>query len=409
MSVSLFHDQAECCGCGACADACPRSAIAMLDDERGFLYPQVDASLCIDCGLCKRVCAFRSDAGLRAPRWAWAVTANSDVLLARSSSGGIAAVLSERVVQEGGVVYGVAMERDAGGLYPAHIRADGPQTLERIQGSKYAQSATPGLYRQIKADLDAGATVLFTGTPCQSAAMRRYLGKEYENLFTLDLICHGVPGKKMLQDFLRFTERELHGEIASVNFRGKSKGQGVMCAFRVKKRDGAVRTVVRNGKTVPYFASFLKALISRESCYRCPYACLQRGSDFTVGDFWGFHEEYPDAEREYGLTNRNGVSCVLVTSQKGELLLERCKDALRMMPVEAEKAARHNDQLRRPSERKPLRGELLGAYMREGYAAFDKRYKRVFRLNRIAETAIACIPKGVRRELMKLRGRLTAK
>lgn len=328
----------ECCGCGACADVCPKQCIEMRPDRRGFMYARVDTQRCVECGLCERVCPLIPAEGVTSrPAKAYAAWSRDAEVHARSSSGGAAYQLSRSVIRQGGVVYGCA----ADGLDIRHVRIADEASLPRLQGSKYVQSDTRGIYRMLRDDLRDGRTVLFTGTPCQCAAARR-CAPEGARLITVEIICHGVPSQKMLASHLRPI---IKGRtIDNVNFRSEgtyvlrltANGEVIYCGalYNTKHPDA-------------YLSSFLNGKTLRPSCYRCPYARPERASDITVGDFWGFAEsDSLPAEA------RSGLSAVMPVTAAGHQLFEDIKPTLNIIERRADEAIAGNTQLRHPFRRR---------------------------------------------------------
>lgn len=205
----LAKTEKDCCGCGTCSIVCPKHAIKMVENQRGFLYPKVDESTCISCGACHKVCAFQNIQETNVPQKVYAIARKNRELLKKSASGGVFAGFAEAVIQHGGVVYGAALLQKQGTLVPCHIAATSQEELERLYGSKYVQSSLNDSFRLVKQQLDAGRYVLFSGTPCQIAALRAYLCRNYENLLTMDIVCHGVPSAKMFQDYIQLLSKQL--------------------------------------------------------------------------------------------------------------------------------------------------------------------------------------------------------
>lgn len=237
-SIVLFDDKKDCCGCGACMNVCPKNAIRMAEDEVGFVYPEIDQNLCIGCGACKKACGYQMQPMMQKSEAVYAAASNDDNLLRKSASGGAFAVLAENVLKKGGVVYGAALPLESGKLEPKHLRIDTVERLPELQGSKYVQSAIGDTYAQAKKDLLDGKSVLFSGTPCQIAGLKQYLKKDYENLLTVDIICHGVPSKRFFQSFMEDYGKKLGGTITEFYFRDKSKGQGMITRSVYKDMTG---------------------------------------------------------------------------------------------------------------------------------------------------------------------------
>lgn len=309
-SIVLFDDKKDCCGCGACMNVCPKNAIRMAEDEVGFVYPEIDQNLCIGCGACKKACGYQMQPMMQKSEAVYAAASNDDNLLRKSASGGAFAVLAENVLKKGGVVYGAALPLENGKLEPKHLRIDTVERLTELQGSKYVQSAIGDTYAQAKKDLLDGKSVLFSGTPCQIAGLKQYLKKDYENLLTVDIICHGVPSKRFFQSFMEDYGKKLGGTITEFYFRDKSKGQGMITRSVYKNKNGEQQEKIIVGNLLSYFNFFLRSFTYRKNCYSCPFASEKRVGDLTLGDFWGFHEEYPSYDEKQGLSNGKGVSCI---------------------------------------------------------------------------------------------------
>lgn len=330
MSVAGKKKQ-DCCGCNACAEICPKQCIEMRPDRKGFLYPKVDAKACIECGLCEHVCPFPAEESmLRRPDKAIAAWSKDPSVQQLSSSGGAAYLLSRRTIEQGGVVYGCS----ADGLTVRHVRINSLADLPRLQGSKYVQSDTRGIFAQVRADLDAGLTVLFIGTPCQTAGQRRFIRRNAERLYLVDLICHGVPSQKMLRDHLRPIIKGHH--VERMIFR--SPGSLALRLF-----ENCREFYCGDENADIYYSAFEAGKTFRPSCYRCGYASAKRASDITVGDFWGFKDRETLPERA-----RNGLSVILPNTEKGDELLNSIALELNLMERTVDEAVNGNTQLRHP-------------------------------------------------------------
>lgn len=259
MSVA-DKSKADCSGCNACAEACPKHCIEMISDKKGFLYPKLDTAVCIDCGVCEKVCPFEEEnRKLHAPLAAYAAWNKDREQYLASSSGGAAHVFSSHIIKQEGVVYACTSE----GMRIRHIRVDSLQELSKLQGSKYVQSDVRRLFGQVKADLQAGKPVLFIGTPCQVAGLKNYIKRIPEHLYLVDLICHGVPSQQMLHEHIHHI---LNGRSAEqLSFR---KGQ----LFRIELAARCGTVYSSEPHKDMYYRAFLKGISYRESCYCCPFA-----------------------------------------------------------------------------------------------------------------------------------------
>lgn len=375
--ICLYLKKKNCSACGACLNACHQNAISMNADEKGFLYPVIDKVKCIQCGKCQSVCNYQNKKSGNSPKNAYIGMTNNEKLLQKSASGGIFATIATEILNKGGAVYGCSLELREDTLYPMHIRIDKLEELSKLQGSKYVQSNVGNIYKNVQGDLNGGRIVLFTGTPCQIDALKGFLnGKEYSNLLTMDIICHGVPSEKMFVDYLHILEKKLKGKIVSFVFRDKAAGWGFKGT--VKYINGKEQL---KKKSVPvilssYYKLFLLAETYRENCYTCKYADMNRVGDITIGDFWGVEVEHPEAILENGgsMDVRQGISCILVNTEQGQVWLDKFGIDLLKVNSSIEKVARHNGQLNRPSKHSDQRSQILSLYEKYGYEAVDKWY-----------------------------------
>lgn len=322
-----------CCGCSACAESCPVGCITMERDKLGFLYPSIDSSRCIRCGVCERVCPGLQELPPRntdLPQ-AYAAAEDGSGIRPFSSSGGLFGVLGEYVVSQGGVVFGAAFEE--GFRSVSHIGAASAQTLPRLWGAKYAQSHIRRTYQEARACLEQGQMVLFSGTPCQIAGIRAFLGRDYENLFLLDIVCHGVPAPYVWDDYLGHIEQKYRGKAVKVSFRDKRRGwQDYVLA--VSFDNGREYTNGRGDDL--YMRGFLHNQYLRPSCYACRHKSMAFGGDITLGDLWGAEKLCPE------LHDNKGTSLVLLRSAKGRLLFDRILPYIKYRPVDIQEAVKCN-------------------------------------------------------------------
>lgn len=396
--MNLWKDKRDCCGCTACAAICPKNAIAMTPDEDGFTYPVVDEAKCVHCGLCERVCAYTNDLPPRSEKEVYAAaSACTDVR--ESASGGLFAAFAQAVLQQGGAVYGCAMEYENGQLWPRHICVTEAENLIKLKGSKYVQSDMGNTYPDVRRRLEAGQTVLFSGTPCQVAGLRGYLGKAYDNLFAIDIICHGVPSGKLFRDYIAFEEQKQKAKICSFRFRDKSQGWKLHGAMTLESG----KPVYFEPEESSYYQMFLNSYTYRENCYRCPYASDHRPGDITIGDYWCVELVHPELLKENGgaLDHEAGVSCLIVNSIKGRQLLGRFGTGIVKWESSYENASKYNRQLTAPSQHKPER-EIVLPLSRDSYAKADKWYRRRLRPIKIRRAIRAAVPRPVKNLLKKV-------
>lgn len=298
-----------CCGCGACFNVCPKNAISFREDAEGFAYPSVDEGKCIDCSLCVKVCPVLFPDGERLPLKVYAAKNRDLQERIQSSSGGMFLPLAREILRRGGLVFGVEFSEDFRSA--RHACASDADGVKRFSGSKYIQSDTERTYSRTKILLENGVPVLYSGTPCQIAGLRKFLRKDYENLYTVDLVCHGVPSSGIWRRYM--DETALEG-IASVNFRDKVTGWKRF-SLVMKDSSGKVLFSQREDENV-FMEGFLKNLYLRPSCYRCPARKGRSGSDLTIADYWHLKKILPDFD------DNTGVGLVLVNTVKGAKLFD---------------------------------------------------------------------------------------
>ena len=301
-----------------------KGAVNLVPDAYGFRYASVEKAACTECGLCDKVCpvnmSFERDEYLET----WWAKAKDEVLLEKSSSGGIFGLIARQVIAEGGAVYGAAFVD--GFKRVAHIRVDDEDSLEALLRSKYVQSAIEAeVYRQVRTDLRNGLYVLFAGTACQVAGLRGYLGSlaDSARLLCVDVICHGVPSPRLWEEWIRHLTREAGAELHEVNLRNKTTGwlsYSVLYEYGTE-RDGGLHATITSFRDDWYMKAFLANASLRSSCFRCA-AKRSCGSDLTLGDFWGFAERYPEIDC------KRGVSAVIVNTEAGKLAFKSIGDKL---------------------------------------------------------------------------------
>ena len=401
--VVLFESKEKCCACGACVNVCPKQAIQMVEDGYGFLYPQIDDDLCVGCGACKTVCAYQNTEESNTPVTSYAAV-NKDVsqkLL--SASGGLFAACATKVLKEGGVVFGCALDNIDDKLIPHHVEINSLSELTRLQGSKYVQSATERTFSRVKELLNTGVRVLYSGTPCQIAGLKSYLRKDYDNLILIDLICHGVPSTKFFNDFLDL-EKEKRGyqKITGYSFRDKKKGWGMNCRIDAIDKSGKQISYYTPARLASYNTLFLDGLTYRKNCYTCKYAGKHRPGDITIGDYWGIVNEHPELIGKDGFEEKDGISCLISNTAKGQSFCEEAGLDINMQVSTYEKIAKMNKQLNHPSELSPKRDKIMDIYREDGYIGVSNLYKEKYRKQRIVHFIYNKIPRCMRTKLKSI-------
>lgn len=360
----LTVDYEKCTGCGACVQRCPKRCISWAQREFGFRYPQIDKDACVNCGLCEKVCP--TDKALEVPveQKVYAAVHKDTEVLAKSTSGGAFTAIADAIFAQGGIVYGAAMLDD---MQVKHIRTTGKDDFEGLRSSKYLQSDTGTTYQMVEQDLKQGKFVLYSGTPCQIDGLKNFLGKDYETLYTVDIVCHGVGSQAYFDKYMDFA-RERYGKIKALRFRSKeyagwSCGGGVVV---VDSSDCLKKIPYRDFDNY-YYSYFLSGDIYRKSCYSCKYANTNRVGDFTLGDYWGVEA------LNLPLQTENGCSLLLVNNQHAMQLLDEI-ESLDRVETTVEQAAHCNKQLNAPSKLMDSRQNRIGEYESMSGQQIQKEY-----------------------------------
>lgn len=322
----MLLNNIPCCGCEACRSVCPKNCISMKVDKEGFVYPQVDLSRCIDCKLCEKVCpVLHPISSTKVPSIYAGINNDTDIRL-HSSSGGIFTLIAKHILQKNGVVFGACFDEQ---WNVVHRYTETEEGLSRFRGSKYVQSHIGESFLQAKRFLDQGREVLFSGTPCQIAGLKNFLRKPYQNLLTVDVVCHGVPSPKVWQKYLnesvckvyhirQSSSFSLADKITNINFRSKENGWKTY-HVRIEYQNGTDDSIPAAKNT--YIQAFLSDLSLRPSCYVCPAKLHYAQSDITIADFWGIDRLHPEMDDD------KGCSLIIVHNDQALSLL-RSMDCL---------------------------------------------------------------------------------
>ena len=329
-----IKNKEECCGCSACYNICPVQAIEMKEDEKGFKYPVINKDKCIKCNLCEKVCPILQKKKVENIPIAYAVKNKQDEIRKESSSGGVFSLLAEEIIEHQGVVFGVAFDEN---FRAKHICIENKKDIEKIRKSKYMQSSIGDTYKKVKEYLENGRQVLFTGTPCQIEGLKSYLQKEYENLYTQDIICHGVPSPKVHDKYLEYQKKlNQNNKIKDINHRDKTNGW----------RNYFVKINLENNFTYNqshykdlFIQAFLSNLVLRDSCYNCSFKKENRISDITLADFWGIENVLPQMD------DNKGTSLVIINSEKGKRLFEQIKQKTERTECDFHEAIKYNPSM----------------------------------------------------------------
>jgi len=322
-------NKVDCCGCAACSQACNKNAILMQQDKKGFSYPVVDKDLCVNCGLCEKVCPIHNENPERVPEHVYGVKNKDENIRRDSSSGGLFTIFAEDVIDKGGVVYGAAFDCD---WSVHHVRITNKLEIAKLRGSKYVQSNIGNTYIEAKKDLIEGKNVLYSGTPCQIAGLLKFLHKKYDNLTTIDFVCHGVPNPRIWKDYLieeisarravagkstDFSSLNTMSLIKDIKFRDKSNGwkkYRFFLRFAEASAEGKKSSDFSSYSTYvwehPYMLLFLNDYILRPSCHECHFRCGKSHAIYTIADYWCIERKHPD------FFDDNGVSMLLQYDNK---------------------------------------------------------------------------------------------
>lgn len=374
----MLCDKVKCTGCFACYNICPSNAIEMIEDENGCIYPKINEDKCVKCGLCKRTCPSIVKVKGCNEQKCYAMYSRNKKIRENSTSGGIATTFSEHVIKNGGVVYGAGYTKDCN---VQHIRVDNLNGLRNLQGSKYVHSYIRDIYKYVKKDLsDTDKCVLFIGTPCQIAGLKNFLGKEYDNLLVIDIICHGVPSQRYLKEEVKRINNGII-DVDRVNFRESNQ-----YGFYIIKNNKIIYD--KNMEQSPYCDAFMNALSLRENCYNCDYARPSRISDITIGDFWGLSEK-----SKFFSDRCKGVSTVIVSTKKGQEFIQRQKESFCIEDRPYEESVNGNSQLRNPTQENKNTKRFREEYPRYGFLKAYKRNTRLLRAKRNVKKIIKILIK----------------
>lgn len=324
----------KCTGCASCFNICPKDAIHLLSDKKGFYIPKIDHNLCVNCGLCIDSCpVINIKLDQKEYPEVLACWSKDDVIRKNCTSGGISHIVAKFIIKNGGVVYGAVINDS---YKVVHTRIDKLNDLAKMQGSKYVQSYIGNTFRQVLRDLNNDCLVLYTGTPCQIAGLKNYLKKDYNNLYTIDIICHGAPSPLIFKKYIEniFLKYSTHGQIVDIKFRYKSP-TWTNFSMKISFADGFV--YVNDMYNDPYLRSFLENYITRECCHDCKFTNIKRVGDITLADFWSYiSETYKNRNTE------KGMNLLLINSKNGKRLINEIKDEIEIVCKNIQDALRSN-------------------------------------------------------------------
>lgn len=308
-------DKSQCCGCWACENICPKKCITMKEDHEGFRYPEIDEDSCINCGLCERVCPIKLPKQNDDVPLSYVVQHKNSNILRTSTSGGFFTSIAKYAIEKGGVVFGATFDVN---MELRHSYSDTLEGCKKFRGSKYVQSLIGDTYKQAKSFLDSGRMVVFSGTPCQIAGLYGFLKERiYENLITVDLVCHGVPSPLLFRKYISFYEKK--GKSKIINYLSRDKYYGYDYSTATIFFDNKKKQYHKGMEADIMLRLYFKNICSRPSCYNCHFKTLNRVSDFTIFDCW-------NAQSVSKKFSRNGATNVFIHTPKGQLVFDKIKE-----------------------------------------------------------------------------------
>lgn len=361
-----IKEKKNCCGCKACEIICPKNCIEMTVDEEGFWYPIVDKDKCIDCGMCEKSCPILNKASRKKSFDAkvYGAYSNNESIRINSSSGGMFSELAASVFEKNGAVFGCTMNDDFS--FAKHIKVENVDDLPKLQGSKYLQSDTNITFKEVKNCLQNGQEVLYSGTPCQIAGLKSFLGdySNASNLITVDIICHGVPSPNTWNYYKTNLEKCFNSDMKNVSFRNKSDGwqkYSLLCEFENKKE------YKKFAGDDLYLRGFVADYYLRPSCYDCQFKGDNIKSDITLADFWGIDKVNPK------FNDDKGISLVVIHSQKGQQIFDEIKDneKITYFSENAEKGLEYNPSYYNSVKMKNMRKVFFKQFEKNGVEAFE--------------------------------------
>lgn len=365
-----IKNKKDCTGCSACYSTCPTQAIAMIEDDEGFVYPQIDETKCIKCGLCEKTCPCikeKKNNNYIKPKILAAWSLDKDNKL-ESSSGGCFYELAKYVLKQGGAVIGAGFDNE---LNVIHKVAESKEELLELKGSKYVQSKIDNAFINAKNILKKDRFLLFVGTPCQVAGLYAYLGNnKFDKLYTADLICHGAPSPKVYRKYLNEIKAKYKTKPTKISFRDKTYGWK-RYSMKIIFND---KVYIERASENSYIRGFLSDLYLRPSCYDCKFSKLPRIGDITLGDFWGINNIESDLDDDIG------TSELIINSDKGEYLMEKINSSVFVKEMDLDAGTKYNPSLICSSKEPKKRVEFFEQLDKQTFDKLSKRYfpKRAF-------------------------------
>lgn len=366
--MQIYKKRDLCSGCSNCANKCPKECIKMIPDEKGFLYPVVDDSKCVNCLMCQKVCPTYSEHLDRQTPEMFSYTSTDNSILEHCSSGGAFGMIAEKILERNGYVCGAIWTSD---FKVEHTVTNSAEIVKKMYGSKYLQSALGDCFKTIESLLKEEKQVLFSGTPCQALALRKFLNKSYDKLIVVDFICHSIPSPKVFEEYKKYLEKN-NGSLKAFSFRDKTDGWDNYSL----KADFEGKTELYPHKGNIYMELFLDGIIHRKCCNSCTIKTTTGYvSDITLADYWGVKEINPQAY------NKKGVSAILVNTEKGKELLQ----GINLTECDSEPFFKVNSAYNSTVKTSPKTEIFWDLFSKKG---FDKATKQIYKKSLISQFKI---------------------
>lgn len=390
MNNLKIIEKNKCTGCGTCKQICPKKCIQMVEDEEGFLYP-VRGKECVDCGLCEKVCPIKNKLEKETYiQKVYGLSLKDEEILNKSASGGAFSAIVEAFCDENYVIFGAKYDEKFNVI---HDYIQDKENIDIFRKSKYVQSNIRDNYIKAKEFLNNGKKVVFTGTPCQIAGLKKYLQKEYENLICIDLICHGVPSQKVFNKYIDFIEKKYKSKITNINFREKVLQNDKWNSRNIKIKLKNDKTIIKDSTKDLYLRGFHNALFYRPSCEECIFANPNRISDITISDCWGIEKVHLEKDVH------KGESMIVINTKKGEKLLKHIENICNLEELSLDFAINNNAQFRENCKFHKNRKDFfenLDKYR------FDKLINKYIKINKIRIVISKIVPNNVKVRLKKI-------
>lgn len=382
----IICNKNDCSGCMTCRQICPYNAIDVVIDDEGFEYP-IRNDKCVNCGLCTKICPSLNIVKPQKEykQKVYACKHKDNDIIYKSSSGGMFTAIANAFCDENYAIFGVEFD-DKFNAFHSYITDI--SKIDKYRRSKYVQSSIGNSYNDARRLLEEGKKVLFTGTPCQIAGLKTFLNKNYENLLTVDIICHGTPSSKVLNKYIQYMEKKNKSRIVDVKFREKVFKHDRWDSKCIKIKFESNKSIIENGDKNFYLKGFQTGLFYRPSCYRCKYANPVRNSDITIADCWGLQKYYPE------LNAHQGISMVVINSEKGEKVFNNFKTICSCIPLDDDYAVKENRQFREPAQKNNQRDFF---YKNIDSIKFNRLINKCIPPHRIRHIASKMVPESIKR------------